>query len=180
MLFKCFDLSTGFPVSKPALRDHAYFSAKALTHVAIQHKCFGDVFNRASFKPIPGRHPIMGSTRYEGDPDLEATLGVIDRIFGDGDLKPLCWENFRFTIPHHTWMGHVLLYRAWDILGKGGHLPDDIKEFILRSLRLDSPPTAVVADCLFIIGLVLGIKLHIDDLLVADKRWIYFYASVTM
>jgi len=69
-------------------------------------------------------------------------------------------------------MGHILLYRAWDVLKKGGPLPDDIKEFVLHSLRLEPPPPApIVADCLLIIGLVLGIKLHIDDLLVVDKRW---------
>jgi len=172
-LLKCFDHSSGSPILKPALRDHAYFSAKALTHVAIQHKCFGSESNKAAFESILSRHQIMGDKHYEGDPDLEATLGIIDRIFGDGDFKPLCWENFRFTIPHHTWMGRILLYRAWDALRKGGPLPDDTKEFILRSLRLDPPPPgAVVADCLFIIGLVLGIKLHIDDLLITDKRWV--------
>jgi len=174
-LLKCFDHSTGSPVLKPALRDHAYFSAKALIHVAIQHNCFGGEYNKAAFEFILSRHQTMGDKHYEGDPDLEATLGIIDRIFGGGDFKPLCWENFRFTIPHHTWMGHVLLYRAWDALGKGGPLPDDTKQFILRSLRLDPPPSgAVVADCLFVIGLVLGIELHIDDLLVADKRWAHF------
>jgi len=66
-LLKCFDHSSGSPVLKPALRDHAYFSAKALTHIAIQHKCFGGGSERASFKYILDRHSIMGSTRYEGD-----------------------------------------------------------------------------------------------------------------
>ena len=175
MLLKCFDHSSGSPVLKPALRDHAYFSAKALIHVAIQHKCFGGESNKAAFESISVRHQIVGDKDYEGDPDLEATLGIIDRIFSDGDFKPLCWKNFRFTIPHHTWMGHILLYRAWDVLGRGGPLPDDTREFILSSLLLRPlPPAAVVADCLFIIGLVLGIRLHIDDLLVADKGWVHF------
>jgi len=67
-------------------------------------------------------------------------------------------------------MGHIL-YRAWDVLRKGEALPDDIKEFVLHSLRLEPPPPApIVADCLLIIGLFLGIKLHIDDLSVVDKR----------
>jgi hypothetical protein len=68
-------------------------------------------------------------------------------------------------------MGHILLYRAWDVIKRGETLPDDIKGFVLHSLRLEPPPPApIVTDCLFIIGLVLGIKLHIDDLLVIDKR----------
>ena len=166
-LLKCFDHSTGRPTLKPALRNHAYFSAKALLHVTIQNKCIGNRDDEAIFESISSRGPITGSTHCEGDSDLEATLGIIDRIFGYS--QPICWQNFSFSVPHHTWMGHILLYRAWDVLGKGYPLPNDTKEFILHSLRLQ-PPAAIVADCLFIIGLVLGIKLHIDDLLVADKR----------
>ena len=68
-------------------------------------------------------------------------------------------------------MGHVLLYRAWDATRAGEPLPNDTKEFVLHSLRLVPPPPApIVADCLFIVGLVLGVELHIDDLLVVDKR----------
>ena len=50
-------------------------------------------------------------------------------------------------------------------------LPDYIREFVLHSLQLDpAPPAWIVADCLFIIGLTLGIELHVDDLSVNDKR----------
>jgi len=68
-------------------------------------------------------------------------------------------------------MGHILLYRAWDVPRKGGPLPDDIEEFGFHSLRLEPPsPAQIVAGYLLIIDLVLRIKLHIDDLLVIDKR----------
>ena len=81
------------------------------------------------------------------------------------------WQGFSLSIPHHMWMGHILLYQAWDILNKGEQLPDDVKEFVLYSLRVEPPPPIhIVTDCLLIISLVLGIKLHIDDLLVVDKR----------
>jgi len=168
-VLECFDRSSGRPVVIPKLRNKAYLSAKALLHLAIQRKCIGDESDKAVFKSISSRHPIMGSRHYEGDSDLEATLGIIDRIFGD--FEPMYWQNFSFTIPHHAWMGHILLYRAWDVLRKAEPLPDDIKDFILHSLRLEPPPPAtIVADCLLIVGLVLGIKLHLDDLLVVDKR----------
>ena len=112
----------------------------------------------------------MGCKRYEGDSDLESTLGIIDYIFGGSELS-MDWRDFSFTIPHHVWMGHILLYRAWDVLGKGEHLPNDAREFVLHSLRSEPVlPAPIVADCLFIVGLVLGIKLHVDDLSIADKR----------
>jgi hypothetical protein len=168
-VLKCFNRSSGHPVVIPRLRNKAYLSAKALLHLTIQRKCIGDESDKAMFKSIMNRHPVMGSKHYEDDSDLESTLGIIDRIFGD--FEPMYWENFSFTIPHHAWMGHILLYRAWDILRKGEPLPDDVKEFVFHSLRLEPPPPApIVADCLLTIGLVLGIKLHsIDDLLVTDK-----------
>ena len=168
-VLECFDRSSGRPVVIPKLRNKAYLSGKALLHLAIQRKCIGDESDKAMFKSISSRHPVMGSKHYEGDSDLEATLGIIDRVFGDSEQ--MHWQNFSFTVPHHAWMGHILLYRAWDVLRKGEPLPDDIKEFVLHSLRLEPPPPApIVADCLLIIGFVLGIKLHIDDLLVVDKR----------
>ena len=153
------------------LRDKAYLSAKALVHLTIQRKCIGDESDEAVFESISNRHLAMGSKHYKGDPDLESTLGITDRVFGVSVPEPMRWEKFSFSGEHHAWMGHILLYRAWDTIRRGKPLPDDTKEFVLHSLRLEPPPPApIVADCLFIVGLVLGIELCIDDLLVVDKR----------
>jgi len=166
-LFNCFDHSFEGATLKRSLRDHAYTIAKALIHVAIQRMCIGEP-NEAIFASISGWNPDVQSY-----PELETTLGIIDRVFSDA--KPIHWQNIEFTFLHRTWMGHILLYRAWDILGKGEPLPDYIRGFILNSFRVERPPSAqIVADCLFIIGLVLGIKVHLDDLAVGDKRWVHF------
>ena len=165
----CFDRSSGTPTVILKLRNKAYLSAKALLHLTIQRKCIGHELDKALFKSISSRHPVIGSGRYEGDSDLESTLGIIDRIYGDYD--DIYWDTFSFSIPHHAWMSHILLYRAWDVLRDSDALPDDIRGFVLHSFGLEPPPPApIVTDCLFIIGLVLGIKLHIDDLLILDKR----------
>jgi hypothetical protein len=159
-VLECFDCSSGHPVVIPKLRSKAHFSAKALLHLAIQRKCIGGESDEAMFKSISDRHTAMGFMHYEGESDLEATLGVIDYVFGN--FEPIYWQNFTFTIQHHAWMGHILLYRAWDIINKGNPLPDDVKGFILYSLQLVPPPPApIVADCLLIVGLVLGINLHV-------------------
>ena len=171
-VLECFDGSSGRPVATPKLRDQAYLGAKALLHLAIQRKCVGNESDKAMLECISHRHPTMGSEHYEGDSDLESTLGIIDCVFGV--FQPIPWQDFSFTVPHHAWMGHILLYRAWDVIRKGEPLPDDIRGFVLHSLRLDPPPAAIIADCLLIVGLILGIGLHTDDLLVIDKRWVNF------
>ena len=168
---ECFDGSSGHPMVVTKLRHKAYLSAKALIHLAIQRKCIGNKSDQAMFKNISDWHQAMGSKHYYGDSDLESTLGIIDCVFGVLIPEPMRWEMFSFTVPHHAWMGHILLHHAWDAIRKHQSLPDDTKEFVLHSLLLQPPPpTPIVADCLFIVGLVLGIRLQIDDLLVVDKR----------
>ena len=170
-MLKCFDFSSGRPAVIPRLKNKAYLSAKALLHLAIQRQCIDDKSDKKPLESISTRYCIMGPVDYEGgsESDLESTLGIIDRVFGNP--KPMDWKNFSFTVSHHIWMAHILVHRAWDVVKNEESLPDDVKEFVLHSLRLNPPPpTPIVADCLFIIGLVLGIKLHIDDLLVHDKR----------
>ena len=148
----------------PKLRDNAYLGARALVHLAIQRKCIGNDSDQDRYRTIGFKHDGE-------DPDLESTLGIIDRVCGFSISEPMRWEKFSFTVPHHAWMSHILLYRAWDSIMAGQPLPDDTREFVLHSLRSDPPPpTPIVADCLFIVGLVIGIELHIDDLLVVDKR----------
>ena len=167
-VLQCFDHSTGHPQVISKFRDKAYLSAKALLYLAIQRKRIGDKSDEAFLKSISRRHLIMDS-KSKGNSDLKSTLGVINRVFGSSE--PVPWQNFSFTPPHHAWMARVLLYRAWDILRRGESLPDDIRGFILYSLRLEpTRPVSIVADCLFIIDLVLGIKPHTLGPLVVDKR----------
>ena len=169
MVLKCFDRSSGRPTLKPGLRDRAYLSAKALVHVGIRHRCTGDTSGNIELNSIKARHQVVGFGHYEGDSDLQSTLGIMDRVFGE--FGSMDWQGSTFTVSHHAWIGHLLLYRAWDLCRKGGQVPDYIKEFIPHSLQLKPfPPAPIVADCLFIVGLLLGTGLHPDDLLAIDKR----------
>ena len=171
-VLECLDRSSGRLVVFPKLKNKAYFSAKALLHLAIQRKHINVPSDGDVFKSISDQYQIMGSERYEGDADLESTLGIIDRVLGGDRFKPIPWQDFSFTDSHHAWMGHILFCRAWDAIHKKREpLPDDVKGFVLHSLGLEpSPPKTTVIDCLSIIGLVLRIELHVDDPPVTDMR----------
>ena len=173
MVLDCFDNSSGHPVVFTKLKTKAYLSAKALLHLAIQRKCARSPSDEAVFNSISDRHKIMGSEDFRGDSDLESTLGIIDRIFGRDHYTSIPWQKFSFTAPHHTWMARILLYRAWYATNNGDPLPDDVKDFVLHSLRSElPPPVTIVRDCLFIVGLILGIGIesHVDDPLATDMR----------
>ena len=170
-LLECFDNKPNRPTVLSRCRDRAYLSAKAVLHIIIQRRCLGNVTDVEIFDSIAARHPRMGHQRYEEDSDLESTLSIIDIVLG-ATMPTLEWQTLKFTTPHHSWMAHILLYRAWDTVGTANSLSEDVTGFIKHTLSLDPPPSAaIVADCLLMIGLILGIGIHIDDLSVADKRY---------
>ena len=169
-LVECSDRSSGHPIVTPKLKDKAYLAAKAFLHLTIQRKCIGDGCDANVLKSISDSHLPICPQDYKDDPDLTSTLRIIDCVLGSS--KPVDWQHSSFTAAHHAWMGHILLYRAWDVLEKRREqLPDDVKQFILHSFRSEPPsPTPIITDCLFIIGLILEIPLHPDDLSAVDKR----------
>ena len=170
-LLECFDDKLDCPTVLSRCRDRAYLSAKAVLHIIIQRRCLGDVTDVEIFDSIAARHPRMGFQRYEEDSDLESTLSIVDIVLG-APMPTLEWQTLKFTTPHHSWMAHILLYRAWDTVGTANNLSEDVTGFIKYTLSLDPPPsTAIVADCLLMIGLILGIGIHVDDLSVVDKRY---------
>ena len=169
-LLECFDERSVPPVVLSRYRDQAYLSAKAVLHVLVQRKCLGDNSDAAVSKAITAKHHALSPRFYANDGELESTLGVIDQVLGKG--KAIVWDGFKLSVEHHSWMAHILLYRAWDVLGSSRVLSDDVTGFIRYSLSMDPPPSdAIVADCLMMIGLLIGINIHMDDLSIVDKRY---------
>ncbi|KAF9650951.1 hypothetical protein BDM02DRAFT_3184893 [Thelephora ganbajun] len=71
-------------------------------------------------------------------------------------------------------MAYILLYRGWDILWTDRVLNEDVTCFIKYTLSRHPPPsTAIVADFLLTIGLILGIGIYVDDFLVDKSRAVH-------
>lgn len=161
---RCFDHSKGTPTLIPRLRDRAYTAGRALVHLRVQWKCIGE----ENCDPLEGLGSIRGSYSSRSyDSDLDSILNIVDRLLGTP--RPIDWTEFTFSKAHQCWLSHILLYRAWDHLCYTSKLPDDVEAFITHASAADTNP-AVIADCLFIISLLVGISLHVDDLAVDDKR----------
>ena len=161
----CFNYSDGNAALIPRLRDRAYASGRALVHLAIQRKCIGE----EACDPLKDFRGTQRSYSWRSyDKDLDSILALVDRLLGNN--RPINWNGYKFTESHQRWLSHILLYRAWDHLCYSPKLPDDVEAFVTLALSTEDTHPAVVADCLFIISLLIGLPLHVDDLAITDKR----------
>ncbi|KAF9647387.1 hypothetical protein BDM02DRAFT_3187988 [Thelephora ganbajun] len=160
----CFDYSKGNATPIPRLRDRAYKAGRALVHLLVQRKCIGE----EKAVPLEGLRGIRGSySSCSYDNDLDSILHIVDRLFGTP--KPINWIGYTFSESHRRWLSHILLYRAWDHLRHASKLPDDVEAFVAHAFSTEDTHPAIVADCLFIVSLVIGMPFHVDDLAVDDK-----------
>ena len=164
-LMDCFDFSGSSPVVISKLRDIAYLSARAYVHIELQRRCIIQHKQDDWQCPDEEEEPILPHTSYGSDPDLGTVLFMFNMVEGyDGGFP---WEQVRMTPPHHSWMSHVFLYRAWD----EGQVSEVVMDFVENSMSLRPPSDIVTTDCLFIIGLMLGVPLHVRDTTVQNKRF---------
>ena len=171
VLLQCFSPSTeeSKPVLIPHMRDKASDASKAFVHLFIQRQCIGDEdqelidqLKKKSKSPLSWR-------RYGSDHDLDSMFGLVDKLLEHDISVP--WTKFVLSFNHHSWLSHILLYRAWDTTRECGKLTSDVTGFIEYTMALDPPATSSIeTDCLLMIGLLVGIPIHTDDLLVSDKR----------
>jgi len=168
-IISCFDFTLPqSPLLIPALRDIAYLSAKAFTHIQFQQHCIPQRGESGTaggaWRPdIP--HTRLGYPGSRIDPDLGSALLMVDMAFG---LKvDIPWDYYRLSPAHHLWVSHLFVYYA---LHKP--LSDEVSVFVTYSLDPDkSPSDAVITDCLYIINIILGTRFRVDDLMRRDKRF---------
>ena len=166
ILMDCFDFSGPHPVVIPRLRDMAYLSARAFVHIELQRRCITQYEERKQdgWKSLCSNHPPLSPTDYRPDSDLAAVLFMVDMTLGyDGEFL---WEQKQMTPHHQAWISHVLLYHTWN----EGQLSEAMMNFVRRSMSLKPPSDIVTTNWLFIIGLMVGVPLHINDITARDKR----------
>ena len=166
-LMSCFDFTQPqTPILIPTLRDVAYLSAKALTHIQVQQR----VPQRGV--PDPGGniwqpdapHTRLGYTDSRIDPDLGSALLMVDNALGF-EVK-IRWDDYRLSPDHHLWVSNLFVYSALR-----EPLSDNVSDFVKYSLdACRSPGDAVITDCLYVINIILGTRFRVEDLTRRDKR----------
>jgi len=166
VLMDCFDHSGSTPVIIPRLRDVAYLSARAFAHIGLQRRCITqhEEHKQESWKALCANHPLLSPAGYDTDPDLKAALFMVDMTLGYDNKFP--WGETRMTPPLRGWISHVFLYRTWH----EGQLSEVVMDFVEDSLSLELPSDIVITDCLFTIGLTIGVPFHVNDITVRDER----------
>ena len=166
ILMDCFDFSGPSPVVIPKLRDVAYLSARAFTHIELQRRCIAQYEEQKqdSWKTLSAKHRLLLPTDYGADSDLTSVLFMVDMTLGYDNGFP--WKQIQMTSSHRAWMSHVFLYRAWH----EGEVSEVVMDFVEDSMSLRPPSDIVITDCLFIIGLMIGVPFHVSDITVRDKR----------
>ena len=171
VLLQCFSPSTeeSKPVLIPHMGDKASDAAKAFIHLFIQRQCIGDEDQELIDQLKKKSNTPLSWRRHGNDQDLDSMLGLVDQLLEHDVTIP--WTKFVLSFSHHCWLSHILLYRAWDTTRDTGRLTSDVAGFVEYTMALDPPASSSVeTDCLLMIGLLVGMPIHTDDLLVSDKR----------
>ena len=166
-LMGCFDTSGSHPMVIPKMRDIAYLSARAFTHIALQRRCITQCedHQQDSWRAMRANHRFLSPTGYSADSDLETVLFMVDATLGYDD--GFSWDQKHMSPAHRAWMSHAFLYRAWN---EGQSFSADVMDFVENSMSQRRPSDVVVTDCLYIIGLMVGVPFHVNDITVRDKR----------
>jgi len=136
-------------------RDIAFWSAKALLHLYVQRRytCPADSSLSNQVRSIDHLEQL-GHRGSDKDDELASTLYIVDWSLSTRLRPPIPWSELQLSESHRCWLSRIFRYRAWDVL-RSGELTDDVRGFVMESLSRRSP-TWVIADCLFVINLVVG------------------------
>jgi hypothetical protein len=168
---QCFSPSTeeSKPVLIPHMHDKASDAAKGFIHLFVQRQCIGDE-DQELIDQLKKESDTPLSWRRSGtDQDLDSMLGLVDKLLEHDVTIP--WTKFVLSLSHHSWLGHILLYRARDTTLDTGKLTSDVAGFVEYTMALDPPAaSSIETDCLLMIGLLVGMPVRAGGSSVSDKR----------
>ena len=155
---------------RPGAKERAFLSAKAVLYLYLQRRCIHntDKTLASQVKLIDHRNQPLGGPSPDRDSDLESTFHIIDWTFGL--QSPIPWSEFQLSESHRHWLSHILQYRAWDVLCRHRKLTEDVRGFVRDSLNSGTSSDGVVANCLFIIYMVVGYRPPTEEFLIKDRR----------
>ena len=174
ILMDCFDLSGLHPVVIPRMRNVAYLSARAFAHITLQRRCITQCEDnqQGSWKALCANHRLLSPADHGLDADLDTALFMVDTTLGyDSGIS---WDEKQMSPVHRAWMSHVFLYRAWN---EGQLLSKVVTDFVGNSMSQRGVSDSVITDCLFIIGPMIDVSFHVNDITVRDKRLDIFFLS---
>jgi Family of unknown function (DUF6535) len=160
-----------YPATIPNTREKAYATAKAFLHLYVQRRCV----NEQEISQIR-RGICLGTREGQWDNDLESTLWMIDHI-AEGHEK-IIWAVFnddtKVSIPHLSWISHVLLYHIWvsSCLHEMARIDSEGLDRILAKIWScrESLSLSTIAECIMIRCLTLGMQINVQDLPAIDKK----------
>jgi hypothetical protein len=170
ILLQSFETVDGQLIPIPRLRNLAYLSARAFCHIFIQ-----------SGSDTQGNDKIMASLRerhiglslgyHESDSNLQSVLGLTDRLLGIDQV--IEWSSFQLSPAHHLWVSDILLHHACNLVaaGKREKVYDEVAVFVQDTFSLEPPaPLSIDANCVLMVGVLVDIPVHPDDLLVSGEK----------
>ncbi|KAF9782708.1 hypothetical protein BJ322DRAFT_1072149 [Thelephora terrestris] len=153
-------LKDGRVLVRPGMRDQAYGSARALLHIRVQRLCADATDD--THKIVASKVGSLLGFRPGEDHELESTLEVLDAVFNSE--REIRWQDFVFGDAHYCWLSHILRCRARVTLRTQEIPTKEVLGFVRYSLsREPLPPSRVIADCLLIANMIVGVLPDVDD-----------------
>lgn len=168
----CLDLTGTRPSLIPTMRNKAYVATKAFVHLFIQRCCVDK--EEVPILALRTKHRSFGSHIGLYDNDLKSLLLMMDHIIQG--FKDILWTEPDFSQSHTAWLCHILVYHLWEMNRNGdarrNQLPEGLYHLLEQTLASEPPPAQpVVADCMLILSLTIGLPLDVKDLWMVDKRY---------
>ena len=156
-LYASFDPARQLP---PLAQERAVACVKAMYHFYVERKLDtpffigdgGDIFSEED-------HYLY---QMHGDQGFLPIACAVD--------DPIKLDIASLTIPDRTWMAHIFTYRLHDKKIRPMSVPF-LLDFIRSCLSEPTPPSRLVADCLLMAGMLMGLRVDRQDLSRLDKRY---------